>query len=252
MKLPLVSIITPTFNSEKFIIDTYKSISAQSYINWEWVVTDDCSNDNTIQVLYKIREADDRVKVHINDKNLGAAWSRNCSLEHAQGCYFAFIDSDDIWYPNKLKKQMEFMLENDVEFSFTAYELINENGKKLNKVIDSHHKNKVFSYNDMLYKKATLGCSTAIISRELVGSKRMPNIRTAQDYAFWLSILKDNNRVYLIPFIGTQYRIVASSISRNKIKKAKRQWEVYRQCEKLGFFKSLMCFSSYAVRAVTR
>ncbi|WP_332396279.1 glycosyltransferase family 2 protein [Vibrio metschnikovii] len=250
MVQPLVTIITATFDSEEYILDTYKSIQSQTYSNWEWVVTDDCSSDNTLLLLEHIESNDSRVTVLQNKENSGAAVSRNRSIKIARGEFIAFIDSDDIWDPNKLEEQLEFMGE-DIDFSFTAYELIDGSGNNLNKSVDSTQVGS-FSYNDMLRKKATLGCSTVMLRRSAFDDLTMPLIRTGQDYATWLKLLKTGKRAHVINKILTKYRILPGSISRNKVKKAQRQWQIYREIEKLGVFESIVNFGFYACRAVLR
>ncbi|HAW5654661.1 TPA: glycosyltransferase family 2 protein [Escherichia coli] len=246
-----ISIITPSYNSSEWIEQTYLSIKSQSYSNWEWLVTDDFSCDDTVTLLKKIRAQDPRVKVFQNEKNLGAAVSRNNSLCYAEGEFVAFIDSDDLWYPMKLQTQIEFMKENNINFSFTPYELIDKNGVKLHHSVDTHNIQYV-TYYDMLRKKATLGCSTVMLRTSAFDDISMPLIRTGQDYALWLRLLKSGEKAYKLDQILTQYRILPTSISRNKIKKAKRQWAIYREIEALSLTESLVCFCFYAYRAVFR
>ncbi|WP_299661695.1 glycosyltransferase family 2 protein [uncultured Psychromonas sp.] len=245
-----VSIITPAYNAEKWIYKTYNSINNQTYSNWEWLVTDDLSSDKTLDILNELANQDCRVKVFINRENSGAAVSRNNSISNATGDFLSFIDSDDLWLPNKLENQLEFMGEN-ISFSFTAYELIDSNDLRLNQTVDSSQSGS-FSYQDMLRKKATLGCSTVMLRVSSFKDIRMPLIRTGQDYALWLKLLKTGHKAYILNDILTQYRILPNSISRNKIKKAKRQWSIYREIELLGFVDSTINFSYYAWRAVFR
>lgn len=247
-----VSIITATFNSERFIKDLIECISTQTYHNWEWIITDDCSTDNTYQVLENAAQLEKRIKIFRNSENSGAAVSRNNCILNATGDYIAFIDSDDLWDKHKLDSQLKFMIENGYEFTFTAYSLIDEAGHEKNITIDLNKKQKAYSYEDMLKKKATLGCSTVIVKNKIIKDFTMPLLRTGQDYAFWLKILKQNKSAYLLPKALTKYRIVSGSISRNKYKKALRQWEIYRKVENLNFIKSTVCFINYAYRAVFR
>ncbi len=247
----LVSIITATYNSNHSLIDTYQSIKSQTFDNFEWLITDDCSVDDTFELLNKISSEDNRVKVYKNDINSGAAVSRNNSLLHAKGDLIAFIDSDDVWLADKLETQIKFMEENNIDFSFTAYELIDKNGVGLGQKIDTHLLGFV-NYEDMLKKKATLGCSTVMLRRNAFDDIAMPLLRTGQDYATWLKLLKTGRNAYPLTNVLTQYRILPNSISRNKIKKAKRQWQIYREVEKLTLLKSSMCFCFYAWRAVFR
>lgn len=251
MREPKVSIVTATYNSESYIEETYDSIKSQSYANWEWLVTDDCSSDSTVDLLKRIAATDERIKVFQLSVNSGAAVARNNSLENSTGEYIAFIDSDDIWEPSKLEMQLSFMLDNNISFSFTAYELVDKNGRSLKTSVDTHLTSSV-SYEDMLKKKATLGCSTVMLKRSGFKNIRMPLLRTGQDYATWLSLLKTGQKAVPLTKTLTKYRILPDSISRNKFKKAKRQWQIYREVEMLAFFKSLVCFSFYAWRAVFR
>lgn len=246
-----ISIITATYNSEELIKSTYESIVSQDYKNWEWLVTDDCSNDNTWSILEIISRNDPRVTIYKNDTNSGAAVSRNNSMLHAKGDFLSFIDSDDLWLNGKLKRQLDFMESNKVDFSFTAYELIDQHGNKLGKSVDANQEG-YFSYKDMLLKKATLGCSTVMIRRSAFPDLRMPLLRTGQDYATWLNILKTGTHAYVIGEVLTQYRITPNSISRNKLRKAKRQWQIYREIERLSFIDSMIYFSSYARNAIFR
>jgi len=248
-----ISIITPTYNSARFIQETYESISKQTHVNWEWLVTDDCSSDDTLSILLEIAERDPRVRVNKLDINSGAAVARNHSLSRVSGDFVAFLDSDDLWSSEKLETQLSFMLKDrKINFSFTAYSLINEDGVCLNKKIDISHKQTAFDYEDMLRKNATLGCSTVMLRTVGFNAIQMPLIRTGQDYALWLSLLRTGEKAYLIKKSLTKYRICQNSISRNKFKKCKRQWEIYTKIERVNVFKASILFFSYALHAVFR
>jgi glycosyltransferase involved in cell wall biosynthesis len=247
----LVSIITATYDSFESIDATYQSIKSQSHKNWEWLITDDCSSDKTFNLLQKIAESDPRVKLFKNEINSGAAVTRNVSISHAKGEFIAFIDSDDIWVPTKLQRQLFFMEEKNIDFSFTAYELINEQGVTLGKKVDAIHLAS-FTYEDMLRKRATLGCSTVMLRSNSFEDIFMPLLRTGQDYAAWLKLLKPGKKAYLLNEVLSYYRIMPNSISRNKFKKAKRQWQIYREIENLPLLKSVVCFCFYAWHAVFR
>lgn len=163
---PLVSIITPAFNCEDTIVHTYQSIKAQSYSNWEWLITDDCSDDDTCKIVEKLIASDERIKLFKNNENSGAAVSRNNSIVNSKGLYIAFIDSDDLWLKDKLSVQLKHMVANSYDFSFTAYNIVDADGKSLNKTVDSKQLQPL-GYHDMLKKKATLGCSTVILKKSL-------------------------------------------------------------------------------------
>lgn len=246
----MISIITATYNSQNEIEETYNSIKMQTYEDWEWLVTDDCSTDSTLDILYSLAAQDDRIKVYKNKINSGAAVSRNISLENSRGDYIAFIDSDDVWLEKKLEMQLCFMGD-DIDFSFTAYDLIDAESKNLNMFIDVSHSGS-FDYKDMLLKKATIGCSTVMLRRKAFIDISMPLLRTGQDYATWLKLLKTGVKAHLFNQVCSHYRILPNSISRNKFKKAKRQWQIYRDVERLNFIYSIYCFQSYARRAIFR
>lgn len=245
-----VSIITAAYNAERWVKGAYDSICNQTHNNWEWLVTDDDSSDHTIAILTAIARTDTRVKIFSNSKNSGAAVSRNNSLKHCSGDFIAFLDIDDLWIPNKLEEQIGFMGD-DIDFSFTGYELIDEHGVRLNRTVDSNLKGSV-SYEDMLRKKATLGCSTVMLRKSGFNKVEMPLIRTGQDYALWLNLLKTGKQAHVLSSVLSFYRIVPDSISRNKFKKAKRQWQIYREIERLNLPHSIVCFGFYAFRAVFR
>ncbi|HHH7866802.1 TPA: glycosyltransferase family 2 protein, partial [Escherichia coli] len=247
---PLVSIITATYNSERFVLDTYNSIANQTYKNWEWLVTDDCSKDNTVELLKKLSVVDNRIKLYKNETNSGAAVSRNKCLENCKGDYIAFLDSDDIWMPDKIEKQLSFMGEN-IDFSFTGFEIMDENGICSGHLIDASPI-RPLTYYDMLKKCATLGCSTVMLRARAFEKIEMPLLRTGQDYATWLALLKEGKKAYLIPETLTKYRIVKNSISRNKFKKACRQWEIYRRVEGINIIMTFYYFAHYAIKAMVR
>ncbi|MBY8100659.1 glycosyltransferase [Vibrio fluvialis] len=246
-----ISIITASYNCDSVILSTFGSLQSQSNSNWQWIVTDDYSTDSTFSLLKNLASNDRCIQIFRNEVNSGAAVSRNNSISHSSGDFIAFIDSDDIWLPEKLEKQVAFMEENNIDFSFTAYELIDADGNPTGQQVDTHLKGPV-TYEDMLRKKATLGCSTVMLRRSAFEDISMPLIRTGQDYALWLKLLKTGVKAYPMNEVLTQYRILPNSISRNKFKKAKRQWQIYREIEKLPLFKSIECFCYYAWRAVFR
>lgn len=247
----LVSVILPTFNSERFVIKTLESVLSQSWGNLEVIAVDDASTDLTPNILNDFAVKDSRLAVTILPSNCGAAVTRNTALRIARGRYIAFLDADDLWDPNKLTDQLLFLRTTKSAFTFTPYRLIDIDGNPINKIIDLTSPD-VVNYQDMLRKRATLGCSTVLIDQTITGPLQMPLIRTGQDYALWLSILKRGITASRYPEPLTSYRIVPGSISRNKFRKARRQWEIYRDIEKLNLLDSANCFLHYAWRAISR
>ncbi|MGB2761797.1 MAG: glycosyltransferase family 2 protein [Maribacter stanieri] len=237
----LVSIITPVYNSEKYLADNISSVLAQTYKNWELILVDDCSSDTSEIICESFEKNDSRIKYYRLAKNSGAGIARNKAIEMANGEFIAFLDSDDTWYPKKLEKQLNFMKENDYHFTFTDYNMVDEAGNDLNKLV----KCKSFvNYNKALYKNP-IGCLTVIYSVDFFGKQYMPSIRKRQDYALWLKLLKKSDGYGLNECLST-YRIGNESISSNKFKLLKYEWEIYRDVEGLSFLKSAF----YTVSAI--
>lgn len=243
---PLISVITPSFNSSKFIADTIESVINQTYENWEMIIVDDCSTDNTREILSSYAQKDGRINVIFLKENSGAGAARNRALEAAKGRFITFLDSDDLWVPEKLQTQLEFMLGHDIAFSFTEYELMNEEGERLNKIIRVPEK---IDYHGLL-KNTIIGCLTVMIDREKTGDFKMLNIKSRQDFVLWLAILKKGFTAYGLQKTLSIYRIVKGSVSSNKLKTAKRNWYVFRKIEKLSFPYAVWCFVNYAFYAV--
>ena len=244
----LVSIITPSYNSEKFINECVSSILNQKYVNWELIIVDDCSKDNSVKIIKSLAKKDNRIKPIFLEENVGAAKARNIALYNAKGKYIAFLDSDDTWMSDKLEKQIAFMHSTDAAFSFTAYQIIDESGKRiLNKVKVPYQ----VTYHSYL-KNTIIGCLTVIIDKEKIGSFEMPDIKISEDMALWLSFLKKGYIAYGLNEELSKYRKNANSLSTHKFSDAIYVWKVYREIEKLSFFYSSWCFLNYAFNALVK
>lgn len=230
----LVSVITPTYNCGKFIAQTIESVQSQTYTNWEMIIVDDCSTDNTKSVIAEIAATDDRIKYFCLDKNSGAAVARTKAMELAKGNYMAFLDSDDIWKPQKLEKQLNYMQKNNINFSCTAYEQIDEENHLLGKVIKTVKKT---NYNRLLLD-CPVGNSTVMYNVKNMGKFVVPNIRKRNDDALWLQMLKKEKYIYGMPDVLMEYRVRQNSISSNKLSLIKYHWILYRQVEHLSVLRS--------------
>lgn len=230
----LVSIITPTYNCGKFIARTIDSVQAQTYNNWEMIIVDDCSQDDTKQIVQEYIKNDSRIKYHLLEENSGAAVARTTAMNLAQGSYMAFLDSDDIWFPNKLEAQINWMEQNGYAFSCTAYEQIDEEDKPLGKKIKTIKKT---DYNRLLLD-CPVGNSTVVYDVEKMGKFVVPNIRKRNDDALWLQMLKKEKYIWGMPDVLMKYRIRKNSISSNKLKVIKYHWILYREIEHLSVFRS--------------
>lgn len=244
----LVSIITPSYNSSKFIKDCVASVFSQTYKNWEMIIVDDCSKDNSKEIISELSTKDKRIKPIFLEKNVGAAEARNAAIRQSKGKYVAFLDSDDLWNPKKLEKQLSFMYENEIAFSYTNYQFMSENGEDLSNIISAPEK---MTYDSYL-KNTIIGCLTVIIDREKSGEFEMPNIRSSHDMALWLLIMKRGFSAYGLDENLARYRIVSTSNTASKWYAAKDVWKVYRQVEKLSFIYSTWCFVWYAFNALKK
>lgn len=242
-----ISIITPSYNSSGFISNTIGSVIDQAVSNWELIIVDDCSTDNSVEVIQGFVDKDPRIKLIQLTENSGAAVARNKGIEAAKGRYIAFLDSDDAWLPNKLEKQVAFMQENNYPFTFAAYDKVNESDE-----IFSHVgvPDKV-TYSDLL-KSCSIGCLTAMYDTEFFGKVYMPLIRKRQDLGLWLKLLKKTKYAYGLNETLGFYKVRKDSISANKKSAALFTWRLYRDIEKLSLPKAIYYFSHYAVRGLLR
>ncbi len=237
----LVTVVTPVHNAEGFLRDCIASVLSQTYTHWEHILVDDCSTDRSAAIVMEYAARDPRVQLISLKENSGAGIARNTAIEQAQGEYIAFLDSDDLWHPKKLEKQLGFMKKNNCVFSFTAYDKIDERGEKLPKKV---HAKASVTYQSALFKNP-IGCLTVVYDTNFYGKEYMPSIRKRQDYALWLKLLKKAN-AYGIDEVLATYRVRDDSISSNKFGLLKYEWRIYREVEGLPFFKSLF----YLVSAV--
>lgn len=235
---PLVSVIMPVFNSEKYLLDSVKSVLEQSFMNLELIIIDNNSNDSSADMIANYCNSDSRI-ISLRCLESGPAYARNLGIKKAGGRYIAFLDSDDIWLKDKLKLQIEFMLSNEYAFTHTNYEEIIESGEKTGRIIGQPSK---LSYEDLL-KSCQIGCLTAIYDTHVIGKHYMPLIKKRQDYALWLSILKQHPYAYCLPEVLALYRVHSSgSVSSNKLLNVKYNWQLFRNVEKFS-----IVLSSYYV-----
>ena len=209
-----VSVITPVYNVERYIEATLESVFAQTYKDIEIVLVDDCSKDRSAELIAKYKKNHSEIVYFLQPKNMGAGAARNKALELASGQYVAFLDSDDLWMPEKTKKQIALMKRKESPFSYTAIEMIDQKGK----TIKSKRKLK----------------ESVIIDRTVLGDFRMPLRRGGQDYATWLSLLRNGTVAYGINEGLVKYRVGSNSLSSNKFKSIKQVWEIQTQDEHIN------------------
>ncbi len=244
----MISIITPSYNVARFISETIESVQKQTYQEWEMLIVDDCSKDDTVEIVEEYARQDERIKLIQLDANVGAAEARNIALRQAIGPYIAFLDSDDLWYPDKLTKQMDFIRKHDYAFTYTDYECISEDASKILYTVRAP-----FSIDYSAYlKNTTIGTLTVLINRDKTGLFEMPAIRSSHDMALWLDLMRRGYNAYGLPEVLGQYRQVEGSNTASKWRAAKDVWKVYRDTEKLNVVSSAWNFVHYAVNAALK
>lgn len=237
----IVSIIMPTYNSADYMVQSIESILEQTYQNWELLICDDHSTDDSVEIAKDFTKKDKRIKTLPSKKNFGPAVTRNRGIDAACGRFIAFLDSDDIWANIKLEKQIGFMIDNGIVLSYSHYKTINETGDVI------HQATKLPSSMDYehLLRNPVIGCLTAIYDTEKCGKLKMPVIRKRQDFALWLRILKKGHVAKCFPESLAFYRIRSGSVSRNKWIAIQYTWKVYREIERLPLLKSSYYFVIY-------
>ncbi|MDO4764209.1 MAG: glycosyltransferase family 2 protein [Flavobacteriaceae bacterium] len=244
MKDNLVSIITPMYNSAKYVGKTIESVLAQTYSNWEMLIVDDGSKDNSAEIVQQYVDKDSRVKL-IRQKNGGCASARNNALSKARGRYVCFLDSDDLWEKDFLFEQIRFMKEKNASFVYSSHKRIDEGNIEI--LVPFIVPEKV-SYVDLL-KTCSVSTLTVMIDKEEVEEVKFDeNLRNVRDdYALWLELIKQTKVAYGNKKILASYRILQGSATRNKKKVAKAQFKIYFQREKLGLVKSLYYLAHWAI-----
>lgn len=253
MQSDLISIITPMYNGARFVAQTIESVLAQTYTDWEMIIVDDCSPDGGagIAEVKKYADKDKRIRLIASPVNKGSSGARNIALKAAQGRFITFLDSDDILEPNYIKSQLRYMKEKGAAIVTASYYRVNEAGKEVLRPFLVPDK---VNYRDIL-KSNPISCLTTLYDRTLVGDhyfrEDLGSIR--DDYAFWLEILREKvDYVYGNPEILASYRLVSTSITRNKRRLIKPQFMIYYKVERLGLLKSVWYFTNWMVRSILK
>ncbi len=232
----LVSIITPTFNAEKFIRATIESVQNQTYQNWEMILVDDASTDETVKIISDFAGKDSRIKLFKLEKNSGNGFARNIALEKAVGRYIAYLDADDLWFPMKLEKQIQFLKTNNLPFTFSFYDCIDEEGNSLNRRVEAPIN---LTYNQLFFCNY-VGNLTAIYDADYFGKIVIEATQKRQDWRLWLTILKQIQDTKPVPEPLAFYRIRKNSISSSKFKLIKHNFGVYREFHGFNFVFSVL------------
>jgi teichuronic acid biosynthesis glycosyltransferase TuaG len=242
--MPLVSIITPSWNVERLIGETIASVQAQTFADWELLIADDCSTDSTAAVIESHAASDPRIKLIRQPRNGGPALARQAAIEQAQGRFIAFLDSDDLWLPAKLERQIAFAREHRAALSFTAFRRINEDGSVTGRLISVPAS---LTY-DQLLRNTAIATLTALVDRDIAGPIEMKN-EGYDDFCLWLSILKSGHVAYGLNEDLARYRVRGVSVSSRRMRAAGWVWYIYRNVERLSLVKSAWCFAHWSARA---
>lgn len=247
-KRPLVTIVTPVYNAEKYIRDCIESVLNQTYTNWEMILVDDCSTDHSISIIKEYLSVDNRIKLFENQKNSGPAVSRNLALSHARGQYITFLDSDDMILEDKLKKQVNFMIKNKLYFTHGNYSFCDDSGKIIKSILTS----KDIDYKTLL-KGNQFKIMTVMIDTKILKDHFFLEIKH-EDYQFFLNILKRgfSSKVYSKDKDSLCRININTSVSSNKIKSAIWTWLIYYKYENLGLIKSIYYFIRYAINGIIK
>lgn len=243
-----VSIITPVFNASRFLEETAKSVLDQSYSNWEWLLIDDCSQDNSWAIMQELAQKDPRIRIYQNDTNMRAGKTRNRAIDLAEGRFIAFLDSDDMWHTEKLKVQIPFMLDNNYSFSHTSYGYLDEEGRNIKSTL---HVSKEVDYQHLL-KYTEISCLTAVYDTQNIGKWYMSEHARKQDYALWLSILKSGVKSYGIDQELAYYRQVKGSATSKKYKLIWKHVIFLKQTQGFSTLKAIYYTSYWMVNGFIR
>lgn len=237
----------PAYNAEAFIGEAIESVRGQTYSHWELIVVDDCSADGTVRVVRELAERDPRVQILRSPANGGTSAARNLGLSRCEGSYVAFLDADDLWTPDKIRKQVEFMKARGAGFAFTAYQKFRsaEPGSIV-------HARPTVSWREML-RGNLIGCSTVMIDTRVFPSLHFPtSLRRQEDYALWLSLLRGGTLAFGLDEPLVRYRVHEASKSSSKLASIAAQWAVYRDLERLSLPRAAWYLGHYAVRGTIK
>lgn len=237
----LVSIITPTYHSEKYIAQTIRSVQEQTYTNWEMIIVDDCSTDNTESIVNGFSQDDSRIKFYKLHHNSGAGVARNQAVSMAVGDYIAFLDSDDLWQPEKLQKQIDFLETHQLPFTFSFYDCIDEEGNPLNRRVEAPRKLKYWQ----LFFCNFVGNLTGIYDVRFFGKIPISSIRKRQDWMVWLTVMKKIRTARPVNESLALYRVRQDSISASKLKLLEHNYAVYRLFHQYNVLVSLCCMLGF-------
>lgn len=243
----LISVVTPAWRAAKIVGETIESVMGQSYENWELLVVDDCSPDDTFDVISAYASRDPRIRALKNPVNSGPALTRNAGLAAARGRWIAFLDADDVWLPTKLERTLAHSVANNSAITFTGFRRMDADGDNLGRYISVPER---VTYKKLL-GNTVIATSTAVVDRNITGDFRMKKV-FYDDLACWLDILRSGRVAFGLDEDLMRYRVMNASVSRNKIRSAREVWKTFRTVENLSVLSSSYHFARYAVNGVKK
>lgn len=246
--LPMVSVVMPAYNAEKYIKETIESVQKQTVSNWELIIVDDCSSDQTRMIIQEIQKKDERIKLLVNAVNLGVAKTRNRGFDECKGQYVALLDSDDLWREDKLEKQLKVYEETEADIVYCSYALIDEDGgKSCNDFIVPEKAD-----YELMLTKSVISCSTAMFKREVIEKYHFTEDYYHEDYVLWLTMLRDGLEARGTSEVLADYRQIENSRAANKVMCAMERWKIYRDYLNIPFTKSMKHLMQYALAGVQK
>ncbi|KQR93833.1 glycosyl transferase family 2 [Chryseobacterium sp. Leaf180] len=239
--MPEVSIITPCYNSSRFLAETIRSVESQTFTDWEWLVTDDCSKDNSVEIFQSLNNP--KIKIFKTEKNGGAGYARNISLKHASGRFITFLDADDFWEATFLEEMISFMKKENAEIAYSNYARCDEN---LLSKIEDFKADTVVTFKNLL-KTCRLSLLSSMYDSSRVGKEYFPEGSKREDHVMWLNLLKKIPLAKPLPKTLAKYRMHSASISRKKQYIVKDQYLVYKDYMKFSTAKSLYYTANWAL-----
>lgn len=248
---PLISIITPVYNASHFLHRLINSVREQRGVSYEHIIVDDCSTDDSLAILMRLAEGDEKIKIIQFKKNLGVVEARNAAIAQAKGKYLAFLDADDIWLPDKLKIQSQFMQETSAALSFTDYRFISEDGSKIGRLLRGPNRINWPLHHMTRY----LGCLTIMVNHEKCPDFSFGDVSSeyrAEDFLAWSKIIKQNGPAVRCPYDLARYAVVSNSRSSSGSRAAKSVWRLYRDIEGITLFPAIAYFVNYVAFATVK
>lgn len=248
MTEPLISVIMPAYNADRFIAEAIRSVQVQTYGNWELLILDDGSSDRTCLIAEEFARQDSRIRLLKNEKNMGVARTRNRGFDLSRGDLVALLDSDDVWHADKLAKQLACMEESGADLVYSSYAIVDLAGQKVRAdyVVPGN-----VTFSELL-KENVIGCSAVLLRGELLKEHRFLPDFYHEDYVLWLQLLKAGHRAAGCKEVLLDWRYVENSRSFDKKRAAKNRWRIYRSYLHLPLHRSLWAFGHYAVRSLRK